>query len=825
MRSPLLQSCGLVCLLATSASADSFQSLGAYYAVGSLQDHIVGPGPAPGSQRLYLDYTYVGQALDLVAVDPDTGNFQVFPGPVPSEYSPNQMVIGPDGNLYVGTAPNAHGFRLQISTGKFTDLGRPSTTEQYIWGLTTAADGKIYGCTYPSAKLVRIDPTTGALADLGRMDPTELYGRYVAASPDGFVYVGIGYATQHLAAYQISTGTHQDILPAQYQLTGVVNVYLGADSNVYATSGTQHFRLSGFTATPIAASAAKSAAPWNVLQDGRTLTIGSGTTAGTLSVRTPSTGKTVTLPYNYAGEPLALFRVSFGPDGMLYSSSVLPLNLVFADPALGQISNLGNLGGGEAYSLMPYNGRLLIATYSGDSPLMSYDPLAPFAPAATKGNPLLIDYTGANEGWRPESMIAGPQGIVYIGAVAGYGLLMGPLTVWDTAANQVSSYSLYPDQSVVSVTAAGNYIVGGTSIDGGGGSHPTATQAYLFLWDPATQQKVFDTVPVPNAASIDNLVTAPDGTVFGITGTKLFVFDPQARAVTYTASLPFSGVLSSTLSLGPDGNLWGLTSSGIFNIVPSTRKATLVAKSPQPPTAGFAMDTAFIYYASNAVLNRYQWAPFAVVSAPSGYTLLAPGSFGSIYGTGLANSTVAIRDANGQNYPCKILGATADQINFVVPSSAAPGPASISMGTLTTPIRIGPVSPGIFTANGNGSGPPLGQIARVTASGSISYEPVAEPDPASGQLVPAPVIVGNHGEQVYLVLFTAGVRNRSSLAGVIARTSRGDFPAAYAGSQGQYTGLDQVNILLPASLAGSGAVQLRLSVDGIASNPVALLFP
>ena len=798
VRSLVVRACAIAWLFAACALGDSFQTLGTNFGIGSQQDLLVGPGPTAGSQRVYVDYTYVGDPLDLVAIDPDTGNFQVFPSPAASEFSPYQMVIGPDNNLYLGTAPNAHVLRLQTSTSKFTDLGRPSTTEQYIWGMALGSDGKLYGCTYPSAKLVRVDPATGALADLGRMDPVELYGRYIAASTDGFVYVGIGYGTQHLAAYQISTGTHQDILPAQYQVTGVVDVYLGSDSNVYAVSGSQHFRLSGFTATPIAA--AQAAMPRNVLQDGRTVAV----SAGKITVHTPSTNQTVSLPYNYVGEPLALFRVGFGPDGMLYNSSVLPFNLVFADPVQGQITTLGNLGGGEAYSLMPYNGRLLIAAYSGLAPLMSYDPLGTFAPAASKGNPLEINYAGANEGWRPESMIVGPQGLIYIGAVAGYGLIEGPMTVWDTASNQVASYDIYPDQSVVSVTPTGGMIVGGTSIAGGGGSHPTATQAYVFVWDPATQQKVFDVAPVANASAIDNLATAPDGTVFGITGTTLFVFDPQKLAVSYTAMLPFSGVLSSTLMLGPDGNLWGLASSGIFNINPATRKATLVTKAPQAITAGMAMDTSFIYYASNAVLMRYQWAPLAIVSAPSGYTLLAQGSFASVYGSGLSNATVTMKDSSGQGFACQVLAATAGQVNFLVPASTAPGPGLIAVGGITTPVQIGPVSPGIFEG---------GQIVRVAGDGAITYEPAA-----------GPIVVGNPGEQVYLVLYAAGVRNRSSLSNVVARTSVGNLPVSYAGPQGQYQGLDQVNLLLPASLAGAGAVQLRLSVDGIASNAMSLLF-
>jgi uncharacterized protein (TIGR03437 family) len=46
----------------------------------------------------------------------------------------------------------------------------------------------------------------------------------------------------------------------------------------------------------------------------------------------------------------------------------------------------------------------------------------------------------------------------------------------------------------------------------------------------------------------------------------------------------------------------------------------------------------------------------------------------------------------------------------------------------------------------------------------------------------------------------------------------------YAGPQSQYPGLDQVDVQLPASLAGRGAVTAVLIVDGVSSQPVNLVF-
>jgi uncharacterized protein (TIGR03437 family) len=46
------------------------------------------------------------------------------------------------------------------------------------------------------------------------------------------------------------------------------------------------------------------------------------------------------------------------------------------------------------------------------------------------------------------------------------------------------------------------------------------------------------------------------------------------------------------------------------------------------------------------------------------------------------------------------------------------------------------------------------------------------------------------------------------------------LPVSYAGAQNTaYPGLDQVNVLLPRSLAGKGDVTIQVTVDGQAAEP------
>jgi uncharacterized protein (TIGR03437 family) len=70
---------------------------------------------------------------------------------------------------------------------------------------------------------------------------------------------------------------------------------------------------------------------------------------------------------------------------------------------------------------------------------------------------------------------------------------------------------------------------------------------------------------------------------------------------------------------------------------------------------------------------------------------------------------------------------------------------------------------------------------------------------------------------VYVSLYGTGLRGGSTFAVTIGGTP---VPVTYAGAQGQFAGLDQVNIRLPGTLRGKGEVDLIVRVDGAAANTV-----
>lgn len=85
-----------------------------------------------------------------------------------------------------------------------------------------------------------------------------------------------------------------------------------------------------------------------------------------------------------------------------------------------------------------------------------------------------------------------------------------------------------------------------------------------------------------------------------------------------------------------------------------------------------------------------------------------------------------------------------------------------------------------------------------------------------------PLDLGATTDQLYLIPFGTGFRNRSALSAVSCTIGGANAEVIYAGAQGQLVGVDQANILIPRSVAGRGNVDLVFSVDGKTANTVSI---
>jgi uncharacterized protein (TIGR03437 family) len=90
----------------------------------------------------------------------------------------------------------------------------------------------------------------------------------------------------------------------------------------------------------------------------------------------------------------------------------------------------------------------------------------------------------------------------------------------------------------------------------------------------------------------------------------------------------------------------------------------------------------------------------------------------------------------------------------------------------------------------------------------------------AGTCEPAPIDLGNTQDAVYLILFGTGIRRNASLNDVSVTVGGSIVPVEYAGAQGEYVGLDQVNVRLSSELQARGMVDVVLTVASKPANIV-----
>ena len=229
----------------------------------------------------------------------------------------------------------------------------------------------------------------------------------------------------------------------------------------------------------------------------------------------------------------------------------------------------------------------------------------------------------------------------------------------------------------------------------------------------------------------------------------------------------------------------------------------------------------------------------SVTSVTPGSTdpVFAPDSIVDAYGSGLANTTVSasgslstalggttvtITDSKGTSVLAPLFYVSPAQVNYAAPASLALTQATVMVKSGDSSTRNGTgtivdVQPGVFTFNA--AGLVAGSIVRATDTRQVLQNVYAVD--GAGNVVAAPVDVSK--DQVYMVFYATGIR-RAQLSQVTVSIGGVSVPVAYSGTQGFFTGLDQVNVQLPASLAGRGDVPIILSVAGKQANTARMTF-
>jgi uncharacterized protein (TIGR03437 family) len=193
--------------------------------------------------------------------------------------------------------------------------------------------------------------------------------------------------------------------------------------------------------------------------------------------------------------------------------------------------------------------------------------------------------------------------------------------------------------------------------------------------------------------------------------------------------------------------------------------------------------------------------------------------------TSLAGTTVKVKDSQGAERSAPLFFVSPTQINYLIPAETATGAATVvfnsSDGSVSGgAVQIAPVAPGIFAANADGQGTAAALALRVKPDGSQTFEATTRFDPNQNRVVAVPIDLGEATDQVFLLLFGAGWRQRSSLSSVTVTIGGVNAQVSYAGQQGGFVGLDQLNALIPRALIGHGEVDVTVTIDGQAANVV-----
>lgn len=222
---------------------------------------------------------------------------------------------------------------------------------------------------------------------------------------------------------------------------------------------------------------------------------------------------------------------------------------------------------------------------------------------------------------------------------------------------------------------------------------------------------------------------------------------------------------------------------------------------------------------------------------------MAPGTIISVFGENLASSvavaestplpTVLVgtrmefRDSADVIHAMPLFFVSAGQINALIPDDAAVGAGSLSVigagGTASVDLTLDRAAPGLFAANATGRGVAAAFALRVAADGTQTTEPLFALNDAN-EIVARTISMGPEGEEVYLLLFGTGIRSGGGAESTSASVEGLDVPVLFAGAQGSFVGLDQVNIgPIPRIFVGYGEAEVQVATASRASNWVTVV--
>ncbi|MEV4658821.1 hypothetical protein [Micromonospora sp. NPDC049301] len=505
--------------------------------------------------------------------------------------------VGTD--LYVGTYDPGDLYRVDTAGTAVTKVADVSP-DQFIWALAAAPDGVLYGGTYPNGRVFSYDPVTGATRDYGVAVPGEQYVRSIAVDATT-IYAG-GGAHAHLIAIDRATGAKREILPPEFadrtfvgtlaledgllaaalSPTGTMLLIDTADPSRYEVVQTPDSYITAIAIDPgrddvyvgtrpsgtlrrydrDTRQLSTLAVPYDGASFGRLFVTGDqlrGVVTNTVVTYDVTTGELTGVDLTEAGMPpapeLAMAIATDGPRVYVSGKAGVQVHDLVAGTSTRRFLP------GEAKAMTPVAGEIWMSVYT----------LAYLFRMAPDGDPRRVTTIG-HEQTRPLDAIWSPADkLLVVGTEPEYGRHGGAVSFYDPRAGALDVHrDVIPDQSIRSVAVKHGTAFLGSSINGGLGTTPRATEARLAGFDLATRTKTWEISPVPGAKQIVELVATGDR-ILGLTETGvLFAVDQRTRQM--VAATTVASGQNTLVQVG--SAIYGTNGRDVWKLDPATMTVT-----------------------------------------------------------------------------------------------------------------------------------------------------------------------------------------------------------------------------------------------------------
>jgi uncharacterized protein (TIGR03437 family) len=315
-----------------------------------------------------------------------------------------------------------------------------------------------------------------------------------------------------------------------------------------------------------------------------------------------------------------------------------------------------------------------------------------------------------------------------------------------------------------------------------------------------------------------NWVTTESFSDFTITGNFVTNSPHSGIRVENVNGGTVTGNLIAVAGTQPDDYIWYLPAGETMAHVETEDAMPIVAVNTSVSVAGNETT-------APAVTNRsladggFRSAPQSIVVARGeNFTTKTASAEGKAHTLG--GIQVNVKDSAGVSRTAGLYYSSPSQVTYVMPDGTAPGVATVTVGTQASGALVSTVAPGLFSADGTGTGVALATAQLDTTGGKQKSETVYQ---CATSCVAQPLDLGKRGDVLYVFFEGTGIRGRSSLKDVVAEV--GGIPVRVKAATklpDSDPGNDYVSVIIPHSLKGAGEVPVVITVDGFTANVVTI---